>query len=141
MAPTGSCFPGYLLGAIGPVLGDYFATLTALKSCLNPNGLVIVDDGYLDDNSTVTHPIMQKRSAVLAQIAAAGMRLIDEIIIPPDAILESDAAIFEKLKQRCLELAAQHPAQKELFLEYIRQQEAENDVLAQQAICSVRVLR
>jgi len=134
-------FDVIILGALGPVLGDYFETLTALKSCRKPNGLIIVDDGYFEDNRDDSHPQMQKKSGILAQVAAAGMRLIDEIIIPPDAIKESDAEIFAKLKQRCLELIEKHPTQKELFLDYIRQQEAENAVLEQDVICAVLAIR
>lgn len=134
-------FDVIILGAIGPVLGDYFETLTALKPCLKPKGLVIVDDGYYPEDSLESHPLIQKGSAVLDQITAAGMQLIDEIVIPPDVMKQSDADIFGKLKQRCLELAEQQPVQKNLFLEYIRQQEAENNVLEGEVICAVLVIR
>ncbi|MDY6958630.1 MAG: class I SAM-dependent methyltransferase [Halobacteriota archaeon] len=40
-----------ILGSIGPVFGDYNATLTKLSKKLNKNGVFIVDDGYIDDKS------------------------------------------------------------------------------------------
>jgi 2-polyprenyl-3-methyl-5-hydroxy-6-metoxy-1,4-benzoquinol methylase len=34
-----------ILGAIGPVLGDYYSTLTKVSKCIEEAGLIIIDDG------------------------------------------------------------------------------------------------
>jgi cyclopropane fatty-acyl-phospholipid synthase-like methyltransferase len=55
-----SGFDLIILGAIGPVFGDYFTTLTTLSKCINKKGIFIIDDGYIDDNSDYVHPLMFK---------------------------------------------------------------------------------
>jgi len=45
-----------ILGAIGPVFGDYYITLITLTDCIKPQGIFIIDDGYIEDNSNYSHP-------------------------------------------------------------------------------------
>ena len=40
-----------ILGSIGPVFGDFHTTLTILSKCIHENGIFIIDEGYMDDNS------------------------------------------------------------------------------------------
>jgi len=136
-----SGFDVIVLGAIGPVFGNYRATLTALSPCLKPDGVFIIDEGYFEDDSEYTHPIIRKKGEIFREIAEAGMELVDEVIIGEEDIRESDENIFENLKNRCLELAAEHPDKKELFLDYIRRQVEENAVLETGAVCSTMVIR
>ena len=84
-----------ILGAIGPVFGDYYYTLMTLERCLKDNGIIIVDDGY----------------------------------------------IFENLKRRCFELIEQNPGKERLFLDYIKQQEIENEVLENRVTGTTMVIR
>jgi cyclopropane fatty-acyl-phospholipid synthase-like methyltransferase len=129
-----------VLGAVGPVLGDYFSTLTALSNNLNPDGIIIIDDGYIENSSDFTHPLILKQNEVHRQIHAAGMKLLDEVIIAKDKIKEADESIYDNLKKRCLELIEKHPGKLNLFQAYIRKQEEENDVLENKIICSTMVL-
>lgn len=130
-----------VLGAIGPVLGDYFSTLTALSKNLNPDGIIIIDDGYIENSSDFTHPLILKQNEVHRQIHAAGMKLLDEVIIPKDKIKDADEFIFDNLKKRCLELIEKHPSKQNLFQAYIGKQEEENDVLENKIICSTMVIK
>ncbi len=129
-----------ILGSIGPVLGDYHSTLTQLSNCLNKDGLIILDDGYIDDASEYRHPLYETRSALLNTISDAGMIVVDESILEREAIAESDEHIFSCIRQRCQELMHTHPEQKSLFADYIKKQEEENDVLENKIICSTIVL-
>jgi SAM-dependent methyltransferase len=129
-----------VLGAIGPVLGDYYATLTALRPCLEPNGLIFIDDGYLADDNPYPHPIALKRAAMLQQIEAAGMRLVAEELIAPELIRSANEFIYQKLKTRCLELMELYPDQRELFEGYLRDQEVENEALEGELVCGVFII-
>lgn len=129
-----------ILGAIGPVLGDYYSTLTTVSKCIKDNGLVIIDDGYIDNDSEFSHPKMEKRSVILKQISAAGMRLIDEIISTKDEIKASDDYLYRNIKRRCQELIEKHPDKKSIFIDYIRNQEAENEVLENKITCSTMLM-
>jgi SAM-dependent methyltransferase len=129
-----------ILGSIGPVFGNYYDTLSALNKNLLTGGFIIIDDGYIEDESEFVHPAIAPRKDVFGQIEKAGMVLVDELIIGPDTIKDSDDFIFERIKDRCNELLGKYPEKKNLFEEYVRVQEVENDVLENKVICSVMVL-
>lgn len=130
-----------ILGSIGPALGGYYSTLTQLSECLNDNGLIIIDDGYIDDSSQYSHPHVEKRSEILKQISDAGMELVDEIILDKDDIKASDDLFYHHIKRRCEELIEKHPDKKALFIDYIRNQEEENEVLEEKVVCSTMLFR
>jgi ubiquinone/menaquinone biosynthesis C-methylase UbiE len=129
-----------ILGAIGPVFGDYYSTITRLKNCLLSDGLIIVDDSYLDENSNFSHSQIEKKSHIINQIANARMRIIDEVIISEEQIKNSNKNIFNKIKIRCEELIKKEPKNRHLFENYIKNQEYENEVLEQEVICSTMVI-
>lgn len=130
-----------ILGAIGPVFGDYYSTLTTLSKCLNDKGIFIVDDGYIKNDSDYNHPLIQKQKSIIQQIESAGFQLIGETIIQKDDIKNSDDYIFKNLKMRCNELIDKHPDKKEIFTNYIAKQEEENYVLENKVICSTMVIK
>ena len=129
-----------VLGAIGPVLGDYFSTLTKVSKCTKEAGLIIIDDGYIDDESEYSHPLVEKRSEILKQISDAGMKLVDETIINKKRIIESDEHMYRNLKRRCQELIRIHPDERKLFVDYVKKQEEENEVLETKLICSTMLI-
>lgn len=129
-----------ILGSIGPVLGSHYETLSLLRNHLKDRGLIVLDDGYVEDASDFTHPFAEKRSCLLKQISLAGMRLIDEMIISPGDIRSSDEEIFGHIEKRCLELMEKFPAKKQLFSNYIETQKAENIVLEEKIICSTMLI-
>jgi cyclopropane fatty-acyl-phospholipid synthase-like methyltransferase len=130
-----------LLGAIGPVFGDYYATLTSLSGCLAENGIFIIDDGYIADDSHYNHPLMLKFSALMEQVTMAGMEIVENEIMDSENIKESDRYIFDHLKRRCVELIEKFPDKQELFLNYMAKQEIENDVLETKVIGTTMVIR
>ncbi len=130
-----------ILGAIGPVFGDYYSTLSKVSECIRENGLVVVDDGYIDDGSEYSHPLAEQKSVILKQASDARMELIDEIIINKNEIKESDEHIYRNIKRRCQDLIEKHPGKRELFIDYIRKQEEENEILETKLVCSTMVFR
>ena len=130
-------FDVIVLGAIGAVFGDYYSTLTALSQHLNPNGIIIINDAYIDDATTSQYPSLLYRRELLAQVGQAGMELIDEVTdFPTD--YEGD---FECLKNRCEELMTKYPDKTALFEKYIQTQIYEYDALDNKMICSMMVFR
>ena len=130
-----------ILGAIGPVFGDYFSTLSTLAKCINENGIFIIDDGYINDDSDFFHPLMFKKSEIMQQIEKAGMELVENDIMDREDIIDSDYYIFDNLKNRCHELIDKYPNKQKLFLDYIRKQEIENDVLENKVIGTTFVIK
>jgi len=130
-----------ILGAIGPVFGDYFSTLTKLSACLDPAGIIIIDDGYIENSSDFKHPLILKQEIIHKQIESSGMKLIDEVIIPGNSIKDSDDIVFENLEKRCKELINKFPDKKHLFENYIRNQKEENFILENLVICSTMAIK
>lgn len=134
-------FDVIVLGAIGPVLGDYRATLGLLSPHLRREGIVVVDDGWIADDAPVDHPPALRRGELLRQVADAGMRIAEEATFAREQIEEADGRIFLDLERRCRELMIRHPEQKALFEGYIRRQVEENDWLENKITCAVLVIR
>lgn len=130
-----------ILGAIGPVFGDYFSTLSTLSKCINENGIFIIDDGYINDDSDFSHPLMLKKRCLLQQIEKAGMELVEDDIIDKEAMINSDNYIIDNLKKRCYELIEKYPDKQKLFLDYIKNQEIENEVLENKIIGTTMVIK
>lgn len=133
-------FDVIVLGAIGPVFGDCRATLGTLAPHLAEGGIVVVDDGYLPDDSPRIRPPALKRGEMLRQIASAGMRVVEEVRFASEAIKRADATIFRDLERRCAELAGTHPELKDVFEDYVRRQVEENDFLENDLVCVVLAL-
>ena len=117
------------------------ATLTKLSACLDPVGIFIIDDGYIENISDYNHPLILKQEIIHKQIESSGMKLIDEIIIPRNSIKDSDDYIFENLEKRCKELIIKLPGKKHLFENYIKKQKEENYILENVVICSTMVIK
>jgi len=130
-----------ILGAIGPVFGDYFSTLTKLSACLDPEGIIIIDDGYIENSSDFKHLLILNQEIIHKQIESSGMKLIDEVIIPGNSIKDSDDIVFENLEKRCKELINKFPDKKHLFENYIKKQKEENYILENLVICSTMVIK
>lgn len=137
-----SGFDIIILGAIGPVFGDYEQTLSSLSRCLKKGGLVIIDDGYIEDSSAFTHPLMLKRSDLLKQIDNVDMEIIDEVMIEdPEESKEEHSRELDYIIKRCEELSRKYPDKRPLFQGYIDKQREEYDVIEMKVICSTMVLR
>jgi len=130
-----------LLGSIGPVFGNYYQTMSILKDHLTEVGIIILDDGYVPENSNFKHPQIGNKSQLIKQLENAGVVLVDELIIDNETIESSDEIIFEQLSQRCHELMHKYPDKKSIFEKYIKEQEEENNVLENELICSTMVLK
>ena len=126
-----------VLGAIGQVFGNYYETLTALSKHLAPNGIIIIDDAYIDDSSTFQHSAILSHRKILEQIEQAGMMLIDKCIVKETAYAEE----FENLQRRCNELIAQYPEHRVLFENYIQTEAKEYSALENDVVCLIMVVR
>ncbi len=129
-----------ILGAIGPVLGDYYTTLTLLSPLLKKNGMVIMDDAYVDNDGDASHPLILRKSEILKQISHAGMNIIQELIMDKDYIEKSNNQIFKTIKNRARELEDKYPDKKTLFQNYIKAQEEENESMENSLTCSVMLI-
>ncbi|MDY0095704.1 MAG: class I SAM-dependent methyltransferase [Candidatus Vecturithrix sp.] len=131
-----------ILGAIGPVFGNYYETLTTLATSLNDTGIIIIDDGYIDDSSSFEYPLMLKKGDLFQQIHDAGMQLIDEVIMSDmEEAEEVYGEEFQNIERRCHELRIKHPEKAYLFEEYLHKQQEEYDILKHKVVCATFVIQ
>jgi cyclopropane fatty-acyl-phospholipid synthase-like methyltransferase len=146
-----------VVGAIGPVMGDYLTTINKLNNCLNDNGIIIFDDGYypdeIDDEISIDEYFAEEidgseyvndvmtRKELLEQINHSGMKIIDEEIVLTEKMNETNAVIFESIKERCNILIGSNPDKSHLFEDYVQSQEKENEEYTTMITCSVIVLK
>lgn len=135
-----SAFDIIILGAIGPVLGSYLDTFRTLSPCVNPNGLIIIDDGYILGHGDFSHPRVVTRSQLLQQATQAQMKLVDERIYETNShVIEDHEKEFNFLAKRCRELISKYPENSTLFEDYIRDQKKEYHNMENHMVCSTMV--
>jgi len=83
---------------------------------------------------------MEKRHEILEKIEKSGMRLIDEKQSTSEEVKEIDLS-FSALPKRCHELIEKYPEKEDLFLNYIKKQEKETDIIENKVTCSTLVIR
>jgi 2-polyprenyl-3-methyl-5-hydroxy-6-metoxy-1,4-benzoquinol methylase len=130
-------FDVVILGAIGHVFGNYYSTLTTLSKHLTEEGIIIINDAYIEDTSTFQHPTVLKRREVLRQIGRAGMELVDECTEGT----EEFANEYDNLQKRCLELVLKFPEKTSLFESYLQAQADEYDAIENTIIGSIMVIK
>jgi len=133
-------FDVIILGATGPIFGDFYTALTAISKHLTDKGIVIIEEAYIDDTSTVRHPPYVFRKDLLKQFEQAGMELTDETQCNYGEIADM-ANEEENISRRCNELKAKYPDKATLFENYIQNQATENDALENDLSGSTMVLR
>jgi hypothetical protein len=130
-----------VLGAIGPVFGFVGDTLKAISPALKPNSWVIIDDGFKEDNTLPDYDRVISRSEFYSQIAGQNYTLVEEIILRPGDISESNNYIQDFIVKRCGELSRLHPEKASVFNNYIQAQEKEIEMMESRLHIGIWLLR
>jgi predicted O-methyltransferase YrrM len=139
-------FDVIILGAIGPVFGNYYETLTTLSKHLAESGIIIINDAYIDDASTFqnlknpTYSCILLRKELIKQVGQAEMKLIDEFVSKYSEHTDG-AKEMENIVIRCNELKTKYPEKSSLFEKYAQDQIDGYDDLENEVIGSVMVLK
>ena len=128
-----------IFGAIGQIFGDYKQTLSSLSRCIKNGGYLIIDDGYIDDNSDYSDENYMKHCTLLKIINESGFILVEEKI--ENNVQDTNKSYFELIKKRAEELKKRNPENALLFEDYVKSQENENYVLENKVKCAVFVLK
>jgi len=136
-----------LLMAIGPILGNYYETLTQLSSHLSNDGLIIIDDGYVESECKKIYPNKEypnvlKENEINDQVNKAGMKIIEKMTINEiSGTEEKYGTDFNNIEKRCMELVEKYPENKELFLGYIKRQKREYEILNNEIVPAIFVIK
>jgi SAM-dependent methyltransferase len=134
-------FDVVILGAIGPILGNLYESLYKLTNTLNSQGYVLLDDGYIEDGSSVAYDRCLRKSEFYNQILSAGFEVVREVVFDRSTLEDSDNSIYTSIKKRIYELILQYPEKKDLFSGYLKSQEYENYMLENEIVCGTWLLK
>ena len=136
-------FDVIILGAIGTVFGNYFETLTKLKSHLNKGGIIIINDAYINDNvDKSAYPNIFQKTDLMEQAENAGMELV--YLLTDDEVSETTDEYkieLNNLTKRCMELTEKYPEDKDLFLGFIKKQTREYEILSNEIVPAIFVFK
>ena len=133
-------FDVIIFGATGHIFDDYYTALTTLSKHLTDEGVVIIEEAFIDDASTFQHPPILPRKELLKQFERAGMKLIDETVGSYSDFADSTKEM-EYMQARCKELKVKYPEKSSLFDNYVQNQASEYDVLENKMSGSIMVLK
>ena len=133
-------FDVIILGATGSIFDDYYTALTILSKHLTDEGIIIIEEGYINDMSLFQHPTYTFRKDLLKQFEQAGMELIDETLCSYGEISDISKDM-ENISIRCNELKVKYPEKSSLFENYVQNQASEYDVLENEMSGSIMVLK
>jgi SAM-dependent methyltransferase len=131
-----------ILGAIGQIFGNYFESFSAIAPCYATDGIVLVDDAYIEEESEFVHPMVLTKKDLLAQVDALGIELIDEDVTKGNvAIFDGYDQDYLNIERRCKELTDMHPDKAELFATYLKNQNDEYSNMKYNISCATMVFR
>ncbi len=130
-----------ILGAVGQIFGNMHETLTFVGKTLNPGGYIIIDDGWIPDESTSDDKRYLRKSAFYDQIAKSGFKIAEEKTFKQEFIDSANDAIFAMIKKRASELIEKEPQNRAVFEHYIEAQQHENQMMATEIVCALWLLQ
>lgn len=129
-----------ILGAIGQVFGNYYETLTTLLPHLKDSGIIIIDDGYVENKNEISQSSVLMKEDLLHQVDKAGMIICDEIKADQE-VFDNNEEDLRQLVQRCEELMNKYPEKASLFQSYIENQNREYAALEKDIVCSLMLIK
>ncbi len=129
-----------ILASVGQILGPYQESLRLLRKHLKPGGLILLDDGYIEDKSSSSHPQVLGRKKLFDQIRQAGLTVRREYRHNSEESSGQHDEEYEWIVRRCGELGERYPEKKELFDGYVDIQRQEYAVLENDLVCAAFVL-
>jgi SAM-dependent methyltransferase len=130
-----------ILGAVGQIFGNIHKTLTIVGKILNPGGYIIIDDGWIADESTTDDKRYLRKSEFYNQIATAGFKIVKEKNFKQEFIDGANDDIFAAMKMRVDELIVKEPHNRAIFEHYIEVQQHENQMMATEVVCAMWLLK
>lgn len=130
-----------ILGAINPVFGFIGQTLDAITPTLVPEGYVLIDDGFKEDNTMPDYNKVISRSEFYHQIAEKKFEIVEEKIIPAEDLAGSNRKIQGQIVKRANELMGMYPEKRHLFSNYVQAQEDEIETIENKLVVGMWLLR
>lgn len=135
-----SNFDVVILSAVGHLWGTFNKTLAELKNCVRTNGIIIIDDGYTENNSG-NESLYITRNDAIKNISENEIEILQEIVLGDDEIRNLNEFNTSLIKKRADGLKLKFPDKSKLFDEYVNHQKSETEIFGSKIKCVVWVLR
>jgi ubiquinone/menaquinone biosynthesis C-methylase UbiE len=129
-----------LLGGTGSFYDEYTTTLKHFIKYLADDGIIIIEECYIDDLSDFKHPFYVPKKELFEQFKHAGMMVIDETLCKYDDFMDS-VRDLKYITKRCNELILKYPDKSIIFEKYIQKETEEQGVIENKLIGSTMVLK
>jgi cyclopropane fatty-acyl-phospholipid synthase-like methyltransferase len=134
-------FDVVILGAIGNVLGNVGETLTKVHKIVNPDGYVLLDDGWQKTGIATSEQYFPTETEYFDMIHHAGFKVIEMVIANMDDYSNNESLMMEFMQRRCEELIAEKPGNKQLFDRFLKKQQREFDRMQNELTCATLLLQ
>jgi SAM-dependent methyltransferase len=130
-----------ILGAVGQLFGNIFQTLISVGKTLKPGGYIIIDDGWLPDDSNTTYDRCLRKSEFYYQIEKAGFDILEERRFDSDLFNAANDEIWIAMKKRIDELIEKEPQKRNIFEHYLEVQQNEIEMMTTEIVCALWILK
>lgn len=139
----GPLYDAVLLISVGPVLGDYTRTIEALRACVRPGGLILLEDAYPTPEAETQPPSTTEgpgHEDLLRQLTVHGDRLLVERTEPPERRAEDNARNTAAIERRAEALARAHPKAASALRDFVARQYEESQWLDTETVGALWLL-
>lgn len=129
--------------ALGDILGTAEETVAALRACVKPGGLILIDDAYLRDGVAVPEDVVNcfDHQTTLELLCSSGDEIVAELVIDGPDTEAHYRSMTAKIAARVATLVEEHPGAEELLNGYVRRQEDEVEVLTGPLVGAMWLIR
>lgn len=127
-----------VFGAAGDVLGKIPDTLDKLSYTIKDGGYILVDDAYVPEECHIDY---YTKNQWCESLKNSGLVLESEIIADKKEIKRINKEQQYHIKKRADELAKKYPKKKELFMNYIKSQQEECDMIEGDMVCATFLIK
>lgn len=135
-----------VFAALGDVLGRLDETVKVIREYVKPGGFMIISDLFLAAGGSNDFPGFERyanHSETITFLTASGDVLVREVRLDDedddDEELQDDEA--QKILERAMKLAGQHPELKDAFIHFASEQARENEFVEANLVEAIWVLR
>jgi 2-polyprenyl-3-methyl-5-hydroxy-6-metoxy-1,4-benzoquinol methylase len=116
-----------ILASVGDVLGGPRDTIGRLRECVKPEGLILIDDGFLKGREKYHH--FKPHDETLFELLSFGDGLVREVINSDEEVKEINESYFRDISKRARLLIKRKPSLRRLLEDYLRTQETECELM------------
>jgi len=133
-----------IYASVGGVLGRLDQFVGALRLALRPGGYMVIDEGFLTEETALDQPGYEHLAAydqTIKQLTAHGDALLREVIFSSEETRAMNRNYTELIRRRAEQLARRHPEAADSLFDYVKRQERECELFEKEVVAAVWLLQ